>query len=124
MDFRQALDAVEARLKLTRRQVIPNPPRQLPTNAAVFFASIDKQRVSQDGGNEIRLGLIATTSSQHDWKFDELQEATDVIDAVVDANDIDGIDLTMLDGDGWSMGLVEVGGVAFFGARCDLTIYY
>lgn len=124
MEFREALDAVEKRLKLLRVSVIAHPPRQLPTSQSVFFGAIQKKRVTQDGGNEIRITLIATTSSQTDGKFDELEEITDRIDAVVDLNDIDGLDVTMLDGDEWSMGEIEVAGVSYFGARCELTVHY
>lgn len=124
MEFREALDAIEARLKLLRVNVIPHPPRDLPSAKSVFFGAIRKARVTQDGSNEITVTLIATTSSQTDGHFDELEEITDLIDAVIDANDIDGIDLTTLNGEEWSMGEIEVGGMTYFGARVDMTVHY
>lgn len=123
MEFREALDALEARLKLLRVTVIPHPPRDLPASKTIFFAAIRKGRVTQDGGDEIRLTIIATTSSQTDGKFDELEEITDDIDAVIDANDIDGVDWTTGDSE-WDMGVIEVAGSQFFGARVDVTVHY
>lgn len=124
MEFRQALAAIADRLKPLRVSVIPHPPRQLPTTRSVFFGAIQKSRVSQDGGNELVLTLIVTTSSQTDGQFDELEELTDRIDTIIDANDIDGVDLTIEAGNEWSMGEIDVAGTTYFGARADVTVHY
>lgn len=124
MEFHEAVTALGERFKRLRINVVPHPPRDLPTSKSIFFGAIRKSRVTQDGDNEVRVTLFATVSGQTDGDFLELMELTDQVDDVIDAQDITGVTLTVVDGDEWDMGETTVGGVNYLGASVDVVMSY
>lgn len=106
---------------------VPQPPRQVASAPAVFFAALRKQRFAQGGVDALTITLLAVVDNPEEFAFDELDDLTDRIDTLFDATrsfgDADQFDLVPTDDD-WLIGLHEIGGQGLFGAMLDVQVHY